>query len=160
MLSQRPRCLLVTRDDVVSDGPRMARASLACGVGRRVEDFIPSCPNGLTDPELRILIEAYLLVGAVGTQNDPPALRPKFHTFFHGVYDVGLCMNPACLQVPRRSSRPIRLSLERDRLPLQRSEPARLLCDGQWRATRDWNPRTKPCHWLLCRQLQRQASCE
>ncbi len=42
------------------------------------------------------LIEAYLLVGSFGDDAEPPILRPKLHTFFHGVYDVGLCMNPAC----------------------------------------------------------------
>lgn len=42
------------------------------------------------------LVEAYLLVGSFGDDAEPPALRPKLHTFFHGVYDVGLCMNPRC----------------------------------------------------------------
>src|SRR5207253_9311825 len=42
------------------------------------------------------LIEAYLLVGSFGTEEEPPYLQPKLHTFFHGVYDVGLCMNPRC----------------------------------------------------------------
>ncbi len=42
------------------------------------------------------LIEAYLLLGSYGDDEHPPLLRPKLHTFFHGVYDVGLCMNPAC----------------------------------------------------------------
>jgi ATP-dependent helicase YprA (DUF1998 family) len=42
------------------------------------------------------LIEGYLLVGSFGTEEEPPFLRPKLHTFFHGVYDVGLCMNPVC----------------------------------------------------------------
>ena len=41
-------------------------------------------------------IEAYLLVGSVGDEDHPPRLRPKLHTFFHGVYDVGLCLNPDC----------------------------------------------------------------
>ncbi|MBI3916308.1 MAG: DEAD/DEAH box helicase [Betaproteobacteria bacterium] len=48
------------------------------------------------DAALQRLVEAYLLVGSFGDDNDPPALRPKLHTFFHGVYDVGLCMNPEC----------------------------------------------------------------
>ncbi len=42
------------------------------------------------------LIAAYLLLGSYGDDDEPPLLRPKLHTFFHGVYDVGLCMNPAC----------------------------------------------------------------
>ena len=58
----------------------------------------------LTEPELRTLIEAYLLVGSVGTEKDPPTLRPKLHTFFQGVYDVGLCMNPTCRMLVRDGS--------------------------------------------------------
>jgi ATP-dependent helicase YprA (DUF1998 family) len=45
---------------------------------------------------LQRLVEAYLLVGSFGSDDEPPVLRPKLHTFFHGVYDVGLCMNPDC----------------------------------------------------------------
>ncbi|GBD36077.1 DEAD-box ATP-dependent RNA helicase CshA [bacterium HR36] len=45
---------------------------------------------------LRLEIEAYLLVGSVGDEAHPPRLRPKLHTFFHGVYDVNLCINPEC----------------------------------------------------------------
>jgi ATP-dependent helicase YprA (DUF1998 family)/very-short-patch-repair endonuclease len=41
-------------------------------------------------------IEAYLLVGSIGDDKHPPRLRPKLHLFFHGVYDVALCVNPAC----------------------------------------------------------------
>ena len=41
-------------------------------------------------------IEAYLLAGSIGDDDHPPRLRPKLHTFFHGVYDVSLCMNPDC----------------------------------------------------------------
>lgn len=50
----------------------------------------------LSDQEIRTLIETYLLLGSIGTKKDLPILRPKLHSFFHGVYDVGLCMNPAC----------------------------------------------------------------
>ncbi|MBI5899705.1 MAG: DEAD/DEAH box helicase [Rhodocyclales bacterium] len=50
----------------------------------------------LADDELGRLIEAYLLLGSFGDDDEPPLLRPKLHSFFHGVYDVGLCMNPAC----------------------------------------------------------------
>jgi len=46
--------------------------------------------------EITRLLEAYLLVGSFGDDAEPPVLRPKLHTFFHGVYDVGLCMNPSC----------------------------------------------------------------
>ena len=41
-------------------------------------------------------IETYLLVGSVGDGDHPPRLRPKLHTFFHGIYDVALCLNPEC----------------------------------------------------------------
>lgn len=50
----------------------------------------------LGDGELARLIEAYLLLGSFGDDSEPPLLRPKLHSFFHGVYDVGLCMNPGC----------------------------------------------------------------
>ncbi|HXG43402.1 MAG TPA: DEAD/DEAH box helicase [Gemmatimonadales bacterium] len=49
-----------------------------------------------SDEELRREVEAYLLVGSVGDDQRPPRLRPKLHTFFHGVYDVWLCLNPGC----------------------------------------------------------------
>ena len=50
----------------------------------------------LSKEERQTLVEVYLLLGSIGTEDDPPILRPKLHTFFHGVYDVGLCMNPSC----------------------------------------------------------------
>jgi hypothetical protein len=53
---------------------------------------------------IRTLVEAYLLVGSVGSEEDPPYLRPKLHSFFHGVYDVGLCMNPSCRLLVRDGS--------------------------------------------------------
>ncbi len=46
--------------------------------------------------QVRLEVEAYLLVGSVGDEDHPPRLRPKLHTFFHGVYDVALCLNPGC----------------------------------------------------------------
>ena len=60
-----------------------------------------------TQPEeaVRREVEAYLLVGSVGDEEHPPRLRPKLHTFFHGVYDVALCLNPACRAlVPQRGT--------------------------------------------------------
>jgi ATP-dependent helicase YprA (DUF1998 family) len=55
---------------------------------------------------VRLEIEAYLLLGSIGDEDDPPRLRPKLHTFFHGVYDVALCMNPSCRKlVPHGSSK-------------------------------------------------------
>lgn len=56
---------------------------------------LPSLRQASREGLLR-LIEAYLLLGSYGDDEHPPLLRPKLHTFFHGVYDVGLCMNPAC----------------------------------------------------------------
>jgi len=50
----------------------------------------------LPNEALRREIEAYLLVGSIGDETHPPRLRPKLHTFFHGVYDVSLCTNPDC----------------------------------------------------------------
>ena len=41
-------------------------------------------------------IETYLVVGSVSDDDHPPRLRPKLHTFFHGIYDVALCLNPSC----------------------------------------------------------------
>ena len=46
--------------------------------------------------KIRQEIEGYLLVGSVGDEDHPPRLRPKLHTFFHGVYDVHLCLDPNC----------------------------------------------------------------
>lgn len=46
--------------------------------------------------KVQLEIEAYLLVGSIGDEDHPPRLRPKLQTFFHGVYDVGLCLNPEC----------------------------------------------------------------
>jgi ribosomal protein L32 len=60
--------------------------------------------NRLSQDEKILLIEAYLLVGCIGNEEDMPYLRPKLHTFFHGVYDVGLCMNPACRTLVKNGS--------------------------------------------------------
>ncbi|MCX7974133.1 MAG: DEAD/DEAH box helicase [Candidatus Aminicenantes bacterium] len=45
---------------------------------------------------IQLEIESYLLVGSIGNDENPPRLRPKLHTFFHGIYDVSLCTNPDC----------------------------------------------------------------
>lgn len=61
-------------------------------------------PERAEDPDdaVRREIEAYLLVGSIGDDERPPRLRPKLHLFFHGVYDVSLCLNPSCrLLVPQ-----------------------------------------------------------
>jgi len=84
-------------------GNRLVEAvSEACEVPRSLEeigDFIMEripAAKALGKTNLTTLLEAYLLVGSIGTDEDPPVLRPKLHTFFHGVYDVGICMNPGC----------------------------------------------------------------
>ncbi len=46
--------------------------------------------------EIKREIEAYLLLGSIGDEGNPPRLRPKLHLFLHGVYDVWLCINPRC----------------------------------------------------------------
>ena len=51
---------------------------------------------GVSLDNIRCEIEAYLLVGSIGDEEHPPRLRPKLHTFFHGIYDVSLCANPDC----------------------------------------------------------------
>ncbi len=55
-------------------------------------------PNRAAASEEDVLreVEAYLLVGSVGDEVRTPRLRPKLHTFFHGVYDVSLCLNASC----------------------------------------------------------------
>lgn len=50
------------------------------------------------------LIEAYVAIGSIGDEAQRPLLRPKLHTFFHGVYDVGLCLNPECRTLVRDGS--------------------------------------------------------
>jgi hypothetical protein len=67
-----------------------------------LEKFPESIPTGRD--AIRTLVEACLLVGSVGSDDDPPYLRPKLHNFFHGVYDVGLCMNPTCRTLVRDGS--------------------------------------------------------
>src|SRR5262249_28038303 len=69
-----------------------------------VRKRFPQESAALNDDELRRYLEAYLLVGRMVSDDDPPVLRPKLHTFFHGVYDVGLCMNPSCRKLVRDGS--------------------------------------------------------
>ncbi len=62
----------------------------------RVLARLPSRANAPT-VDVRRELEAYLLVGsAYDSEDHPPRLRPKLHSFFHGVYDIGLCLDPAC----------------------------------------------------------------
>lgn len=64
-------------------------------VAAALRERLPYCRDASTETIMR-LVEAYLLLGSYGDDKEPPLLRPKLHTFFHGVYDVGLCMNPTC----------------------------------------------------------------
>jgi ATP-dependent helicase YprA (DUF1998 family)/very-short-patch-repair endonuclease len=53
----------------------------------------------VTEPrgdEAARVVEALVLLGSIGDDDRPPLLRPKLHSFFHGVYDVALCMNGSC----------------------------------------------------------------
>jgi len=67
-------------------------------VPEAAEELVTLVPARADDPlaERIAEIEAYLVVGSIGSDEHPPRLRPKLHTFFHGVYDVYLCLNPAC----------------------------------------------------------------
>lgn len=60
-----------------------------------LRERLPSLSEASDEAIVR-LVEVYLLLGSYGDEDHPPLLRPKLHTFFHGVYDVGLCMNPDC----------------------------------------------------------------
>jgi hypothetical protein len=82
------------------------KASEPMSLGELAEALPASFPAAAAlDSEARArLIEAYLLVGSSGAEEAAPVLRPKLHTFFHGVYDVGLCMNPACRELVRDGS--------------------------------------------------------
>jgi len=62
---------------------------------QKIRECVPERKDVPLD-KLRLEIEAYLMVGSVGDDEYPPRLRPKLHTFFHGVYDVALCLNPEC----------------------------------------------------------------
>jgi ATP-dependent helicase YprA (DUF1998 family)/very-short-patch-repair endonuclease len=73
-------------------------------LGVAIRKRIPAESAVLDDEELRCYVQAYLLTGSIGGEDDPPILRPKLHTFFHGVYDVGLCMNPGCRKLVRNGS--------------------------------------------------------
>lgn len=66
-------------------------SELAAALIERLPQFKELAPDALQH-----LIEAYLVVGSYSDEMEPPLVRPKLHTFFHGVYDVGLCMNPSC----------------------------------------------------------------
>jgi ATP-dependent helicase YprA (DUF1998 family)/very-short-patch-repair endonuclease len=58
----------------------------------------------ITDDALARMIEMYVAIGSIGDEDEPPLLRPKLHSFFHGVYDVGLCLNPECRTLVRDGS--------------------------------------------------------
>ena len=68
--------------------------SLNAAATRIAEQFADRA--ALPVERVRREIETYLLVGSVGDEERPPRLRPKLHAFFHGIYDVALCLNPSC----------------------------------------------------------------
>lgn len=70
--------------------------------GKLAETFPGS--TSLSREQRALLIEAYLLTGSAGADESKPLLRPKLHSFFHGVYNVGLCMNPDCRELVRDGS--------------------------------------------------------
>lgn len=69
-------------------------ASVAAAVRALREKFPDRAAQ--SDEQVQHEVEAYHLLGSIGDDQHPPRLRPKLHTFFHGVYDVALCMNPEC----------------------------------------------------------------
>jgi ATP-dependent helicase YprA (DUF1998 family) len=64
-------------------------------IAAALREKLPACGDAAMETIVR-LVEAYLLLGSYGDDKEPPLVRPKLYTFFHGVYDVGLCMNPDC----------------------------------------------------------------
>jgi len=67
---------------------------------RAVAGAIPGL-DALSEEDAARTIEALVLIGSVGDELHPPLLRPKLHSFYHGVYDVGLCMDPSCRTLVR-----------------------------------------------------------
>jgi hypothetical protein len=67
-------------------------------VAEAAEELKAALPERVAVPPeaLETEIEAYVVAGSVGDDEHPPRLRPKLHAFFHGVYDVYLCLNPEC----------------------------------------------------------------
>jgi ATP-dependent helicase YprA (DUF1998 family) len=76
-------------EDIFSEPTSLASAAETAKARLKERTALPS-------DVVRREIEAYLLVGSIGDDDHPPRLRPKLHTFFHGVYDVALCLNPEC----------------------------------------------------------------
>ncbi|WP_326541215.1 DEAD/DEAH box helicase [Pseudorhodoferax sp.] len=68
----------------------------AAGTPRTLLELAEAVGQELGNAVGEKLIAAYLLLASFGDDAEAPLLRPKLHTFFHGVYDVGLCMNPGC----------------------------------------------------------------
>ncbi len=99
-----PRGPIAERVGAVLDGNRVVRAledafSTAKTVAQAADALQAMFPDRAKLPTevVRREIEAYLLVGSVTDKEEhPPRLRPKLHTFFHGVYDVALCLDPKC----------------------------------------------------------------
>lgn len=82
------------------------RASRPVSLEELAGELVAAFPASASLPlaKRQRLLEAYLLVGSAGSEEASPVLRPKLHTFFHGVYDVGLCLNPGCRELVRDGS--------------------------------------------------------
>jgi ATP-dependent helicase YprA (DUF1998 family)/RNA polymerase subunit RPABC4/transcription elongation factor Spt4 len=85
----RGNCLVLALEEVFSEP---ASIDMAAEEMRKRFESRSTCSLD----QLRLEVQAYLLVGSIGDEDCPPRLRPKLHTFFHGVYDVALCLNPDC----------------------------------------------------------------
>lgn len=72
--------------------------SQAASIDDACEHLKQKYPNRqhLAQDQIRLEVEAYLLLASLGDDNHPPRLRPKLHTFFHGVYEFHICTNPNC----------------------------------------------------------------
>ncbi|MBI5385591.1 MAG: DEAD/DEAH box helicase [Verrucomicrobia bacterium] len=96
--------------DMLDGNELVALLEEECRQPRSLSELVEAVKRrfpGLSLPEdegLRELIEAYLLVGSVANDDEAPSLRPKLHSFFQGVYDVGICLNPDCRTLVRNGA--------------------------------------------------------
>jgi very-short-patch-repair endonuclease len=87
------------RINAMLDGNAVVQAlRIAAGIPRTLSELAAAVTQALGGESVvgEKLIAAYLQLASFGDDTEGPLLRPKLHTFFHGVYDVGLCMNPGC----------------------------------------------------------------
>jgi hypothetical protein len=73
--------LVSALEDILSEPASLASAAEAVKARLKERAALPS-------DAVKREIEACLLVGSIGDDDHPPRLRPKLHTFFHGVYKV------------------------------------------------------------------------